>query len=431
MMHVKRRQSVVGTIAAVFLLLGISIFPIVSSAQDPVELLIWDQFTGPENEVVNDIYAKFKDQTGITIRRESFDTDQMRQTVNTALSSGSGPDIIFYDAGPGYAGVLADAGLLLPLDDLATQYGWRDRILPTALTGATINDQLYGMPLQLDLIGTYYNKTIFDEEGFTPPTTVDELLTFCKQASDKGYIPLAFGNNPGWQGFHQFSMLANDMLGPEAMGQLLLENQGTWNSPQITTAIKTFFVDMQSAGCFNEDPNALMYDDANSLFYNGDALMTPTGNWLVGDIAENMPDYEVAMMPFPTPTGAQGQYWPSGIGSAFFVSQASQHQAEAGQFIDYLFSPAIAQRWVGEANFFLPMDVDTSSLQLTPLFQSVQDVLLSAAAGQTTLGYNVDVLAPAAFNDTLQNGLQAVLLGDLTPEELAANLQTTWEQSQT
>ena len=34
--------------------------------------------------------------------------------MNTAISSGTGPDIIFYDAGPGYAGVLADAGLLLP-----------------------------------------------------------------------------------------------------------------------------------------------------------------------------------------------------------------------------------------------------------------------------------------------------------------------------
>jgi raffinose/stachyose/melibiose transport system substrate-binding protein len=355
----------------------------------------------------------------------------MRQTVNTALSSGSGPDIIFYDAGPGYAGVLASAGLLLPLDDMAAQYGWKDKIIPTAVQGATIDGKFYGMPLQIDLIGSYYNKTIFAKEGFIPPTTVDELLTFCKQASDKGYIPLAFGNNPGWQGFHQFSMLANDMLGPEALGQLLMNNQGTWNSPQITTAIKTFFVDMQNAGCFNPDPNALTYDDANALFYNGDALMTPTGSWLVGDIAENMPDDEVGMIPFPTPTGAQGQYWPSGIGSAFFVSAASKHQTEAGQFIDYLFSPAVAQRWVGEANFFLPMDVDTSSLQLTPLFQSILDVLSSASAGQTTLGYNVDVLAPAAFNDTLQNGLQAVLLGDLKPEELAANLQTTWEQSRT
>lgn len=427
----KRRQSIVGTIAAIVLLLGMSLYPVASSAQSSVKLLIWDQFTGPENEAVNDIYAKFTDQTGIKIQRESFDTDQMRQTVNTALSSGSGPDIIFYDAGPGYAGVLADAGLLLPLDDMATQYGWKDKIIPTAVQGATIDGKFYGMPLQIDLIGSYYNKTIFDQEGFTPPTTVDELLTFCQQASDKGYIPLAFGNNPGWQGFHQFSMLANDMLGPEALGQLLMNNQGTWNSPQITTAIKTFFVDMQNAGCFNPDPNALTYDDANALFYNGDALMTPTGSWLVGDIAENMPDYEVGMIPFPTPTGAQGRYWPSGIGSAFFVSAASKHQTEAGQFIDYLFSPTVAQRWVGEADFFLPMAVDTSSLQLTPLFQSILDVLSSASAGQTTLGYNVDVLAPAAFNDTLQNGLQAVLLGDLKPEELAANLQTTWEQSQT
>ncbi|CAA9549087.1 MAG: hypothetical protein AVDCRST_MAG33-736 [uncultured Thermomicrobiales bacterium] len=430
MKHPQRRRSLVGTISAVLLLMVISVFPVATSAQEPVELLIWDQFTGPENEVVNDIYQQFTDRTDIEIVRESFDTDQMRQTVNTALSSGTGPDIIFYDAGPGYAGVLAEAGLLLPLDEMATQYGWRDRIIPSAIQGATIDDQLYGMPLQIDLIGAYYNQTIFAEEGYTPPTTVEELLAFCTQASEAGYIPMAFGNNPGWQGFHQFSMLANDMLGPDALGQLLLENEGTWDSPEIVSAIKTFFVDLQEAGCFNPDPNALTYDDANSLFYTGEALMTPTGSWLVGDIAENMPDYEVGMIPFPTPTGAQGQYWPSGIGSAFFISASSPNPTEAGQFVDYLFSPEVAQRWVGEANFTLPMEVDTSTLQISPLAQSVLDVLASASAGEIQLGYNVDVLAPAAFNDTLQNGLQAVLLGDMTPEQLASELQSTWEQTQ-
>ena len=63
----------------------------------------------------------------ITITREAIQTDQMRDTVNTAISSGTGPDLIFYDAGPGYAGVLAEAGLLLPLDDYAAQYGWDER----------------------------------------------------------------------------------------------------------------------------------------------------------------------------------------------------------------------------------------------------------------------------------------------------------------
>ncbi len=37
-----RRQSIVGTIAAIVLLLGMSLYPVASSAQGSVELLIWD-----------------------------------------------------------------------------------------------------------------------------------------------------------------------------------------------------------------------------------------------------------------------------------------------------------------------------------------------------------------------------------------------------
>src|SRR5215212_5032617 len=68
-----------------------------------------------------------------------------------------------------------------------------------------------GTPLQTDLIGMFYNKTLLDQEGLTAPETLDELVTFCGQATEKGYIPIAFGDNEGWEAFHQFSMTANQM----------------------------------------------------------------------------------------------------------------------------------------------------------------------------------------------------------------------------
>src|SRR5215207_1114426 len=141
------------------------------AAQDSVTLLVWDQFTGPETEIVDDIYAKFEEASGgtIEIERESYSTDQMRDTANTAMASGTGPDVIFYDSGPGYAGVLANAGLLRPLDDLAAQYGWTERIAPGSLEGASINGQLFGLPLQVDLVGMYYNQDLLTESGLTVP----------------------------------------------------------------------------------------------------------------------------------------------------------------------------------------------------------------------------------------------------------------------
>jgi raffinose/stachyose/melibiose transport system substrate-binding protein len=402
-----------------------------TAAQDSVELLVWDQFTGPESEIIDDIYAGFTEQNpNITITREVISTDQMRQTVNTAIASGTGPDIINYDPGAGYAGVLADAGLLLPLDDMAAQYGWADRIAAQPLEATMLDGTLYGLPLTVDLVGMFYNQTLMEEAGFEVPTTVEDLKTFCQEASDAGYTPLAFTNNPGWEAFHQFSMVTTNMVGPDAMQALLYENQGSWDAPEIIQGIQTYFVDLMEAGCFSDDVNALTYDDATAMFQAGDALMFPTGTWMVRQFnEETMPDMEVGVMSFPEIEGGQGSYWVSGVGSAYYISAESEHPEEAGMFLDYLYSPETAARFVGEAGLFLPMDVDTTGMEISPLAQTVLDTFAAGAAGEADFGYNIDVIAPPEFNDTMLNGFQAILAGDKTPEEQAADLQASWEAS--
>ena len=432
----RRRSAWSARLILTTLLVGGMLSPTFSLAQDagePIELLVWDQFTDPaESDAVEAIYAGFTEQNpNVTIRRESFQTDQMRDTIRTALASGTGPDIIFYDSGPGYAGVLAEAELLRPLDELAAQYGWDKRIAEAARQGASIDGVLYGLPLQTDLIGMFYNKTLLDEQGYAVPETVAELAALCQQASEAGSpSPIAFANNPGWQGFHQFSMTANATLGPAAVRSLLLENQGSWDTPEVVAAIKTFFVDLPAAGCFSEDANAIIYEDGNSLFYTGESLFHTTGSWLVGEIEINMPDAEIGFVPFPQIEGAASRPWISGVGSSYYISAASPSQEAAGQFLEYLFSPETVRRWVEEASFFVPVQIETADLDVTPLFRSVLDTLSAPEAG-TDFGYNVDVLAPQPFNDALQNGLQATLAGDQTPEGLAAELQAAWEASQT
>ncbi len=241
-------------------------------------------------------------------------------------------------------------------------------------------------------------------------------------------MPMAFSNNPGWQAFHSFSMTANSMIGPDAMGDLLLNHKGGWDTPEMVTAIRSFFVDLRDAGCFTKDVNALSYDDASALFYTGKALLNPTGSWLANRIEANVTSDEIGFSVFPAPPGAKGAYWDSGIGSAWVISAKSAHQAAAAQFLDYLISPEAAVLWVGKASYFLPVQVDTANLQLAPLFKSILETLGSAAAGEISLGYNIDVLAPAAFNEAMQTGFQAVIAGDKSPEQQAADLQTAWQQ---
>jgi raffinose/stachyose/melibiose transport system substrate-binding protein len=402
----------------------------VSAQDEPVELRIWDQFTDPaETENAEAIYAAFMEQNpNITVVREVFQTQQMQEVANTAIASGTGPDVIFYDAGPGFAGVLAEAGLLVPLDDYAEQYGWKERVAAPAVEATTLDGVFYGMPLQTDLIGMYYNQTLLNEVGLEVPATLDDLVAFCGAATEAGYIPIAFADQQGWPAYHQFSMTSNQMIGPEAMRALLFENEGSWDTPEIVTAIEAFFVTLRDAGCFPEDSVAITYEDGNSLFINGEALLHTTGSWQIGEWVEQMPDYELGFVPFPEIEGGVGPVWISGVGSAWFITTSAENPDAAAAFIDFLFSQEAVERWIGGSRYFVPVDVDLSNLEIGPLYQLVIETLQSAEEEGVQFGYNVDVLAPAEFNDMMLNGFQAILVGDKTPEQQAADLQAAWEE---
>ncbi len=421
------RFAIFSALLAVMLLVPAAI-PRLTSAQEAVEFRVWDQFVGPDSEVVDQLYATFMEQhPNVTIVREVFDFQQMQEVVNTALASGSGPDVAYYGTGPAYSGILAEAGLIVPLDDMAEQYGWNDRVAAAALEQAEIDGVLYALPLEIDLIGMYVNKTIMDENGWETPETVADLIAFCGTAAEAGYLPIAFANNPGWQAYHQFTYTSNNMIGPDAMQALLFDNEGSWDTPEQVQAITSFFVDMRDAGCFSEDVNALTYDDGNALFFTGEAVLHSTGSWLMPNIAEEMTDFEVEYVPFPALEGGQGRFWDSGLGSAWMVSSQTEHQDLAGEFLDFLISPESAKIWAEQGETPIPVQLDPSELDVSPLLRTVLEVLNQAASGEVQLGYNIDVLAPAEFNDTMLSGFQAILAGDKTPEDQAADLQAAWE----
>jgi raffinose/stachyose/melibiose transport system substrate-binding protein len=426
-----RSRPWIVALSALALLFSVAAGPLLGDAraQDQVELRVWDQFTDPtESDNADAIYAAFTEQNpNVTITREVFSTEQMRDVVNTAISSGTGPDLIFYDSGPGYAGVLADAGLILPLDDYAAQYGWDERIAAPAVEATTIDGSFYGMPLQTDLIGMYYNKTLLDQEGLTVPETLDELVAFCGQAAEKGYIPVNFADAEGWPAYHQFSMTANQMVGPDGI-RALLNNEGSWDTPEIVTAIEAFFVTLRDAGCFPEDPVAIAYDDGSPLFYSGEALLYPTGSWLIAEIEVQMPDYEIGFVPFPEIEGGQGRVWISGVGSAWYISSTTQHPDEAAAFIDYLFSQEAAEKWIGVSRYFVPVEVDMANIELGPLNNLVIETLQTAGDEGVQFGYNIDVLAPPEFIEVMLSGFQAILVGDKTPEQQATDLEAAWEE---
>jgi raffinose/stachyose/melibiose transport system substrate-binding protein len=362
---------------------------------------------------------RFEEQNSkYTVDRESIPPDQVREVIQTRLRSEQPPDYFSYDTGPGFGGVLADAGLLYSMEKAYKEKGWD--IYDWAKQRATYNGTTYGVPDQVEELVVYYNKDLVSEE----PETVDDLNAIAEDLKGQGKIPFAFGDSEQWPAGHLFSIGASNMLGREGLDNILYGDD-RWDSPEVEEAINLFFRDFVENGYYPEGVNAITYEDANTLFYAGKAAMNITGTWLVSEIVETVQDFEVGFFPFPAIDGS-GISPPAGVGSGTFIAKEAKNPEGGIALIDY-FQQDDTARIIMETFKTIPAHpVDTEGLDVPPLFKQVLDDL-SKSTEAGAFGYNLDVLTPANFNEVMFSGFQEVLGGQRSAAEQAAALQDAWE----
>ncbi|WIJ25830.1 ABC transporter substrate-binding protein [Devosia sp. RR2S18] len=384
-------------------------------AQDTVTLRVWDTFT-ETSEGMDALIAAFEEANpDIDIQRDVQSVDDMSPTIQTALNSGSGPDVFYYDTGPGFSGVLADAGLLRPLDELYDS-GELDHLYEWTRERSTFGGQTYGIGNAVEFLSVYYNADIFEEHGLSEPSTYEEFLSACDTLKEAGIIPVAFGNAAGWPAFHIFSLYANNLV-PQDQLQAMIRGEQSWDAPEVVEAIDAAFVEMQDRGCYSPSVNAASYDDANALFTSGMAAMTMTGSWIIPVFSEA--PFNVDFFFLPAPEGGTTTP-PAGLGSGYFVSATTENPEAAERFLTFIFDPENASYWVEDMSILPPYPVEAGEVDATPLLAKTMESLDPDA-----MGLNIDVLTPEAFNTTMLDGFQAVLGGDRTAEEQAAALQSS------
>ena len=395
------------------------------AAGEVAEVLFWDQF--PEvSDQMDAIVAEFNAaHPDIKVTRESYQTEALRDVIKPALTSGSGPDIFYYDLGPGFAGVLAKAGLLLPLDDAYADKGWDQRIYPWTRERAIFDGKSYGVANELEFIGIFYDKGIFEANGWELPQSWDDLLGLCDKANEIGVIPMGFTNADSWPSYHMFSMMMNNQVGKDRLAAMI-SGEESWDNEDTVIAIKRFFVDAKERGCFIEDVNSVNYNDGLALLSTGQAAMHPTGTWRVEAFSDPTQTTEDIGFFFLPPLDGKPIVVPGGIGSGWVVSANSKNPEAVLTFLDYLISDEMGPRWVTEIGAVPAYPVDTSALDLPELKAFALDIIASQAG---SMGYNIDVLTPDNYNKVMWDGFAAVLAGARTPEEQAAALEAAMQEA--
>ncbi|MFC0331857.1 extracellular solute-binding protein [Paenibacillus sepulcri] len=391
-------------------------------SEGAVTVTIWDNFTDEApSKALDELITSFEEANpSISIKRTTLKNEDLRNTIKPALTSGKGPDIFNYDAGPGYLGVLAKSGLAMDLTQYVDTMGWSERFPAWVNERVTFDNKVYGIGNEIELIGVYYNKKIFEELGVEVPKTYEQFLEICKKAKEKGLVAVSFDDKDQWPAFHLESVFYTATAGKDKIREVL-DKQASFDQPVFAEALDTFG-QLIKDGYISPNPLSVSFDDGNKEFYAGKAAMRITGSWMVSEMVENMKD-NVGFFIMPSVNPELPLSAPGGIGGAMVVSAKTKQPEATVKFLNFLFTRENAVHWYQNSKI-PPLDIDVESLDASPLFKEVVKMVNTPAG----LSYNIDVLMPQKVNNVTQNIMQELIAGKKTGSDVVKEKQKAFQE---
>ncbi|MFS8110623.1 extracellular solute-binding protein [Rhizobium jaguaris] len=412
-------------------LASLPFLPRLAFAADQKPVTFWYESASPENQdnLKNLLVDPFNAAHPEDLLSIDFRGSDLDKQLRVAMLAGTGPDVVF-TAGPSYVAAMAQAGQLLPLDDYAKKYGWNDNLLPLFLELGKYNGKLYALAKTYETLGLFYNKTLFNTNGWKAPTTIAEFEALADEMKAKGLTPFGAGN-ADWRpaNEHYVSIILNSVAGPENVYKAL---NGTipWTDPAFVASIDKL-AEWWNKGYFGDNYFSLTLEQAFAQVATGQAGMAPTGTWNFTNIPTYFPqnNAEPGFVGFPSAKG--DPIYPLGIGSTLSINAKSDNADGAAAVLDYIFKDdfygKMNSAWQGEWN--LPLK-DLSNVKLSdkvlPLYSEVMKNL-SAAVSAGKYGYTTWTFLPPATDTYLVSGMEEVWLKKTSSADFLKKLDETFK----
>ncbi|MBV7338035.1 extracellular solute-binding protein [Chloroflexi bacterium TSY] len=228
--------------------------------QDDVVTITWWQESSPSDDIVQELLIDAFNAEHDNIQIEYLPQEDINNQLRPVLQAGVGPDIMWL-AGNAAASQYVAGDFLLPLTSFADTYNWRDKLLPWAYGAGLVGDELYTIGLTYESMVLFYNKALFEENGWAVPTTADELWSLAETMDEMGINPFPYGN-ASWQpsNEHLMGIYLNNYAGPENVYQALI-GEKPWTDPEFVEATELLRQHIVDKGWFggsledSVDPN--------------------------------------------------------------------------------------------------------------------------------------------------------------------------------
>ncbi|MGL4798696.1 MAG: carbohydrate ABC transporter substrate-binding protein [Cellulosilyticaceae bacterium] len=269
---------------------------------------------------------------------------EIGEIIRPDLLSGNAPDFIYLPSTnkSGITDALVKDKLLADLTDVFEDPAVKDQILPGFL--ANIATQPYGdgkvylAPLYYSTTGLFYNKTVFEQNGWDVPVTWDEFYALGDKAKAVGRSLLSYpGLAPGYtEALLMPAMVAS--VGPDEFNKALNYEDGAWEQAGIASAMDQV-AKIASGGYLMEGSVALSHTQAQQQWLKGDALFYPCGSWLEGEMAESPREegFEWGFTAAPVADKNGDKYVFTAV-EEMFIPSASDQVELAKEFLKFQYS---------------------------------------------------------------------------------------------
>jgi ABC-type glycerol-3-phosphate transport system substrate-binding protein len=354
----------------------------------------------PEGAALVQVLDAFTAKTGVTVDYQGVG-DDLPTILSTRVAGGDPPDVAILGQ-PGLLTDLVALDALVPVSDEVVASLDAD-FAPVWKELATRDGTTYGVYFKGDNKSlVFYDVSVFDDLGITPPTTWDDLIAVSQTLVDNGLAPMSVAGADGWTLSDWFENVYVRTAGQEAYEQLI-RHEIAWTDASVETAFLAMeeiignddFVAGGRDGAlqkgFVDAIVATFGDPPEAVMMSGGAVVAALAGEEAGAEATN-----VGFFAFPSIDGSPGAVLGSGD-----VAVALTDSANAQALLAFLATPEAGEVWAPLGGFASPNKAVDLSLYPDELSRLAADGLANAQIFVFDLSDSV----PSAFGGTTGAGI--------------------------
>ena len=391
-----------------------------------------EAYPGMWQEVCDAFTAQTGIQVELTLERN------LEDVIGASMQGGDYPDVIHLATGreaglteqfikdKNIADITDVLSMTVPGEDVTVADKLAGGFTDTALTNPYGDGKTYLAPMFYSPCGLFYNAGLFEEKGWTVPTTWDEMWELGDKAAAEGISLFTYPTTGYFDAF--LYALMYTVGGPEFFNEATTYAEGVWDTPE---AQQCFDIINKLASYTNPISPAQANDQDftmnQQLVLDNKALFMPNGTWIVGEMAEapRAEGFQWGMTALPAATEGGDRYSYTWFEQAWIPAGAQNIDA-AKQFLAFLYSDTACEIFAKGGAIQPVLGVADMLEGDNVMFYSIYDNGAKAAMGNFAAYTAVPGLG--TVREVFLDPVNSLVEGTLTEEEWIANVKAASDQ---